>query len=113
MEFDDSAAQLKAISTYKSNLSILYDCLNSLAMSLVMGMEVYLRRFESGNAFPLLVSIAAKQVKNPAAGDVMVMLWRCTSLIMEHVPASCEGAAEYHKTIIELASTSLHTALIG
>lgn len=111
---EDSKAQLYAISAAQNGDPVdLYYCTSSLAISLVMGVERYLRHFDSATAIPLLLNVAEGRVNDVNNGDVMVMTFRCISLIFEHVPSSYDAAKPYHKSLVAVASTALHLSLCG
>ncbi|KPI90268.1 hypothetical protein ABL78_0650 [Leptomonas seymouri] len=100
------AAQLKAMNTAK-----LYDAIDVMSSSLVMGYEGYLRKFEAETAIPLLVNVCESFINDDAHGDLLVISLRALSLMMEHVPSSYEAAQCFHKPMMQLSSKAIHRAL--
>ncbi|GET92760.1 hypothetical protein, conserved [Leishmania tarentolae] len=109
----DSRAQLRAVAAeLKSmNTSRLLEAVDVMSTSLVMGFEVYLRKFDSATAIPLLADVCETFIMEAAQGDLLVMTLRALSLIMEHVPSSYEGAQGFHAFLMRLASQAIHRAL--
>ncbi|KPA86221.1 hypothetical protein ABB37_00458 [Leptomonas pyrrhocoris] len=100
------AAELKAM-----NAANLYDAIDVMSTSLVMGFERYLRKFESDTAIPLLVDVCDSFIHNDTQGDILVISLRALSLMMEHVPSSYEAAQCFHQALVQLSSRAIHKAL--
>ncbi|KAG5492663.1 hypothetical protein JKF63_01242 [Porcisia hertigi] len=100
------AAELKAM-----NATRLFEVLEAMSTSLVMGVEDYLRKFDSEVAIPLLANVCETFMKASAQGDLLVISLRALSLIMEHVPSSYDAAQRFHVTLMQLASKAIDRAL--
>ncbi|CBZ30797.1 conserved hypothetical protein [Leishmania mexicana MHOM/GT/2001/U1103] len=100
------AAELKAVNTTR-----LLEAVDVMSTSLVMGLEGYLRKFDSATAIPLLADVCETFIREAAQGDLLVMALRALSLIMEHVPSSYEAAQGFHVSLMQLASQAIHRAL--
>lgn len=99
-------AELKAMNSVR-----LYDAVDAMSTSLVMGFERYLRKFESDTAIPLLVDVCETFIRDDAEGDLLVISLRALSLMMEHVPSSYEAAQPFHQPLMQLSSKAIHRAL--
>ncbi|KAG5466826.1 hypothetical protein LSCM1_01003 [Leishmania martiniquensis] len=99
-------AALKAMSTTQ-----LFEAVEAMSTSLVMGFEGYLRKFDAGAAIPLLADVCETFMKESSHGDLLVISLRALSLIMEHVPSSYEAAQAFHVVLMQLSSQAIHRAL--
>nr|CCM19074.1 hypothetical protein, conserved [Leishmania guyanensis] len=109
----DSKAQVRAVvAEWKAmNFIGLFEAIDVMSISLVMGFERYLRKFDSAAAIPILVDVCKTFIKENTQGDLIVVSLRALSLIMEHVPSSYEAAQSFHVSLVELSSQAIHRAL--
>ncbi|KAL7702243.1 HECT-domain (ubiquitin-transferase) [Lotmaria passim] len=105
-QIKEVAAELKAM-----NAERLYDAVDAMSTSLVMGFERYLRKFDSETAIPLLVDVCETFIREDAQADILVISLRALSLMMEHVPSSYEAAQPFHQPLMQLSSKVIHKAL--
>ncbi|EAN77232.1 ubiquitin-protein ligase, putative [Trypanosoma brucei brucei TREU927] len=102
----DSKQQIKAVQHLSKDPERVVGALEDMCMSLVMGVEVYLRGFDSMRVVPTLVHMAESE-RFFRAGDALTMIFRALSLIMEHVPTSYCGVHPYHKRLVRIATEVL------
>ncbi|CCD15378.1 hypothetical protein, unlikely, partial [Trypanosoma congolense IL3000] len=108
----DSRRQIKAVQRLNNNPEKVVEPLNVLCMSLVMGVEPYLRGFDSSRAIPTLVHMAESD-RYAYDGEAMMLVFRALSLIMEHVPSSYCILVPYHKRLMRVATQVFARALDG
>ncbi|KAG5466281.1 hypothetical protein LSCM4_01427 [Leishmania orientalis] len=109
----DPKAQVKAVAAALKAMSPtqLFEAVEAMSTSLVMGLEGYLRKFDSGAAIPLLADVCETFISENSQGDLLVIALRALSLIMEHVPSSYEAAQGFHVSLMQLSSQAIHRAL--
>ncbi|KAG8348788.1 putative ubiquitin-protein ligase [Trypanosoma vivax] len=109
---EDSKQQIKAVQQHSDDPKKVVLPLETMCMSLVMGVEQYLRSFDSTKIVPILVHMVERQ-RFTHHGDSLTMIFRAVSLIMEHVPTSYNVVQPYHKRLVRSVTQALSYALQG
>ncbi|KAH9601349.1 HECT domain [Trypanosoma melophagium] len=109
---EDSKQQVKAVHRLKNDPDGVLGPLESMCLSLVMGVERYVRDFDAAAAIPMLVRMTEKEAF-VFRGDTLTMLFRAISLIMEHVPSSYDSMLPFHKQLMKSVCQALSRTLAG
>ncbi|KAK7195727.1 ubiquitin-protein ligase [Novymonas esmeraldas] len=109
----DPKAQVRAVAAELKGMDMarLFEAVDVMSTSLVMGFERYLRKFDSETAIPLLADVCETFIGEAVAGDLLVITLRALSLIMEHVPSSYDAAHGFHAPLMKLSSRAIHRSL--
>ncbi|ESL05887.1 hypothetical protein TRSC58_06448 [Trypanosoma rangeli SC58] len=107
---ENSRQQLRAVYLQRKHPDKVIEPLEKLCMSLVMGVERYLRSFDAATAMPMLLRMTERETFS-SCGDALTMLFRALALIMEYVPSSHESVRSYHKRLMKSVCQALSQTL--
>ncbi|PBJ73144.1 hypothetical protein BCY84_13960 [Trypanosoma cruzi cruzi] len=112
VQTENSKQQLKAVQCQRNDPDKVLEPLEKLCISLVMGVEPYLRSFDAATAIPILLCMTEKEFFS-FCGDTMTMLLRALALIMEYVPSAYESVHLYHKRLMKSVCQVLSRTLLA
>ncbi|RNF03691.1 E3 ubiquitin-protein ligase TRIP12 [Trypanosoma rangeli] len=107
---ENSRQQLRAVHLQRKCPDKAIEPLEKLCMSLVMGVERYLRSFDAAMAIPMLLRMTERETFS-SYGDALTLLFRALALIMEYVPSSHESVRSYHKRLMKSVCQALSQTL--
>ncbi|RNF04590.1 E3 ubiquitin-protein ligase TRIP12 [Trypanosoma conorhini] len=107
---ENSKQQLRAVHSQRKDPDKALEPLEKMCMTLVLGVEQYLRGFDATMAIPLLLHMTERESFS-FHGDALTMLFRALALIMEYVPSSYGSVQSYHKRLMKSVCQALSRTL--